>query len=815
MPLQTKAHRDLAYIRWFDDLTADDIALVGGKNASLGEMIRALGGEGLRVPPGFAVTTAAYDHWLDQRGLRKRIEAILEGVDTNHTGDLAARGRRIRDLILEHPLTDDIAAEILASYERLAEEFGPDPDVAVRSSATTEDLPEASFAGQQETFLNVRGEADLIDAVHRCYASLFTNRAISYRVDHGFDPMGASISVGVQKMVRADKGASGVIFTIDTESGFRDAVLITGAYGLGDPIVKGEISPDEWYVFKPKLEEDYPAILRRRIGDKHEKLIYDEGRATTKKVPVPESERIRLCLRDQEVLELARCAIVIEKHYSRRADKPMPMDIEWAKDGETGDLYIVQARPETVHARRERNVLETYELVQHGEVLVEGTAVGEKIGAGPVRVLQSPQEIDRFRPGDVLVTENTDPDWEPIMKKACAIVTERGGRTSHAAIVSRELGVPCIVGAQGAQGKLATVESVTVCCAEGDVGRVYRGELEFKKTEISLEGLPETRTAVMMNIGNPEVAFRLASLPNKGVGLAREEFIIASEIGVHPLALIDFDHLKDCRVQEEIARRTRAFEDKVGYYVQKLYEGIAMIAAAFYPNEVIVRFSDFKSNEYRQLLGGDQFEPDEENPMLGWRGASRYYDDRYAEAFKLECDAIKIVRDTIGLTNVKVMVPFCRTVAEGRRVLQMMADAGLPQGHNGLEVYMMVEIPSNVILIEEFAQIFDGFSIGSNDLTQLVLGLDRDSELIAYLFDERNDAVRRMIEQAIAGAHRCGKKIGICGQAPSDHPNFARFLVECGIDSMSLNPDSVVRTIEIVAEAERAARRAAAGSMAS
>ncbi|MEE8519903.1 MAG: phosphoenolpyruvate synthase [Gemmatimonadota bacterium] len=814
MPPETKVSSDRTYIRWFDTLTADDVALVGGKNASLGEMIQGLAGRGVRVPPGFAVTTAAYEHWVDEKGLRAQIRSILEDVDTNDTAELATKGRRVRDLILEHPLTPAIADEIMAGYELLAERFGTDPDVAVRSSATTEDLAEASFAGQQETFLNVRGGSDLVAAVHRCYASLFTNRAISYRVHQGFDFMDVSISVGVQKMVRAEKGASGVIFTIDTESGFRNVVLITGAYGLGDPIVRGEISPDEWYVFKPTLEQGYPAILRRRIGDKHEKLIYTSGRSRTKKVPVPKQDRRRLCLGDDEVLELARWSLEIEKHYSERAGKALPMDIEWVKDGETEQLYIVQARPETVHAQRAGKYLETYELLERGQPIVEGAAVGEKIGAGPVRVLQGPQEIDRFREGDVLVTETTDPDWEPIMKKACAIVTERGGRTSHAAIVSRELGVPCIVGASGAEARLALEEEVTVCCAEGQIGRVYRGLLEFKKTELSLENLPETETQIMMNVGNPDVAFRLASLPNDGVGLAREEFIIASEIGVHPLALLEFDQLREGNTKNLIARKTRGFSDKVQYYEQKLSEGIAMIGAAFHPNDVIVRFSDFKSNEYKDLLGGEFFEPEEENPMLGWRGASRYYGDRYGEAFKLECQAIKIVRDEIGLTNVKVMIPFCRTVQEGKRVLEVMDQAGLPRGHNGLEVYMMVEIPSNVIMIEEFAEIFDGFSIGSNDLTQLVLGLDRDSEIVAYLFDEQNEAVLRMIKSAIEGAKRCGRKIGICGQAPSDHPGFARFLVDCGIDSMSLNPDSVVRTIEIVAQAEETARREAAAEAA-
>ena len=534
MPPETKVSSDRTYIRWFDTLTADDVALVGGKNASLGEMIQGLAGRGVRVPPGFAVTTAAYEHWVDEKGLRAQIRSILEDVDTNDTAELATKGRRVRDLILEHPLTPAIADDIMAGYELLAERFGTDPDVAVRSSATTEDLAEASFAGQQETFLNVRGGSDLVAAVHRCYASLFTNRAISYRVHQGFDFMDVSISVGVQKMVRAEKGASGVIFTIDTESGFRNVVLITGAYGLGDPIVRGEISPDEWYVFKPTLEQGYPAILRRRIGDKHEKLIYTSGRSRTKKVPVPKQDRRRLCLGDDEVLELARWSLEIEKHYSERAGKALPMDIEWVKDGETEQLYIVQARPETVHAQRAGKYLETYELLERGQPIVEGAAVGEKIGAGPVRVLQSPQEIDRFREGDVLVTETTDPDWEPIMKKACAIATERGGRTSHAAIVSRELGVPCIVGASGAEARLALEEEVTVCCAEGQIGRVYRGLLEFKKTELSLENLPETETQIMMNVGNPDVAFRLASLPNDGVGLAREEFIIASEIGVHP-----------------------------------------------------------------------------------------------------------------------------------------------------------------------------------------------------------------------------------------------------------------------------------------
>ncbi len=801
------------YIRWFDEITADDIDLVGGKNASLGEMTQALADQGIRIPPGFAVTTLAYEDWLNETGLRGQIQSILEGLETQDAGELAARGRRVRDLILEHPLTTAIGEEIAGAYDKLTGDAEDELDVAVRSSATAEDLPEASFAGQQETFLNVRGTSNVVAAVHRCFASLFTNRAISYRADQGFDFMEVSISVGVQKMVRASAGVSGVIFTIDTETGHKETILVTAAYGLGDPIVRGEVNPDEWYVFKPSLEKGGRAILRHRVGAKHEKLVYARNGGSTKKVKVPKKDQQRLCLSDDEVLQLARCAVTIERHYSERAGKYMPMDIEWAKGGQTDEIFIVQARPETVQSQRAIASLERYELVEDGEWIVEGIAIGDKIGAGSVRVLKSPQEIDRFRDGDVLVTETTDPDWEPIMKKAGAIVTERGGRTSHASIVSRELGVPCIVGAKDAQARLALEESVTVSCAEGHIGRVYRGLVEFEQTTISLE-VPRVKTKIMMNVGNPEIAFRRAAIPNDGVGLAREEFIIASEIGIHPLALLNFEELEDGKIKKEIAKRTHRFANKADFYIERLAEGVAMIGAAFYPNDVIVRFADFKSNEYRGLLGGTLFEPVEENPMLGWRGASRYYADEYRDAFKMECRAIRMAREEIGLSNVKVMVPFCRTLEEGRKVLALMEEAGLPRGHNGLEVYMMVEIPSNVILIEEFAEIFDGFSIGSNDLTQLVLGLDRDSEYIAHLFDERDEAVKRMIRQAIEGAHRRGRKIGICGQGPSDHPDFARFLVGCGIDSMSLNPDSVVRTYGIVAEAEKAMRVKAASSAA-
>jgi pyruvate,water dikinase len=795
------------FIRWFRDLGLADVGRVGGKNASLGELYRELTPAGVRVPNGFAVTADAYRRFLRAGGLEDQIRAALADLDTRDLTALAERGRAIREAILARPLPDDIRQEIAAAYADLCREYGPDTDTAVRSSATAEDLPTASFAGQQESFLNVRGERAVLDACRQCIASLFTDRAISYRVDQGFDHLTVALSVGVQKMVRSDLGAAGVLFTLDTETGFPDVVLINGSYGLGECVVKGRVDPDEWLVFKPTLKAGARPILKRAVGAKQEKLVYSTRGGSTRVVPVPAEDRGRLCLTDDEVLTLARWGFQIEDHYSARAGRPTPMDVEWAKDGRDGQLYVLQARPETVHARTRKTVREVYTLRETGPVLLTGRSVGEKIGAGPARVVRDIEGLKAFKPGEVLVADMTDPDWEPTMKMAAGIVTGRGGRTCHAAIVSREIGVPCVVGAGAATATVRDGRPVTVSCAGGEVGVVYDGALKFDRTEIDLGSLPRPMTKVMVNVGNPDQAFGLASLPCDGVGLAREEFIISSAIQVHPLALVHFDKVPDGPDKVKIAELTRNHLDKPAYFVEKLAEGVGRIAAAFYPREVIVRLSDFKTNEYAGLLGGEPFEPHEENPMIGFRGASRYYDPRYREGFLLECRAMKQVREDMGLTNVKLMVPFCRTVEEGRKVLAVMAEAGLRRGENGLEVYVMCEIPSNVVLAEDFAKVFDGFSIGSNDLTQLTLGLDRDSEVVAHLFDERDEAVKRLIGDVIQRARACGRKVGICGQAPSDYPEFARFLVGCGIDSISLNPDTVLKTTAEILDAERGLRQ--------
>lgn len=684
--------------------------------------------------------------------------------------------------------------EITDAYLKLCEKYGPDTDVAVRSSASAEDLPDASFAGQQDTYLNIRGVERVIDACKKCFASLFTDRAISYRHDKGFDQFSVGLSIGVQKMVRSDLACSGVMFTLDTESGFKDVVFITATYGLGEVLVQGEVNPDEYYVFKPTLRHGYKPIIRKVLGKKQIKMIYSDkvGTKTVKKVAVPAEKRERFALTDEEILKLAQWALIIEEHYSQKAGTYRPMDIEWAKDGILNELFVVQARPETVHSQKEENVIEIYKLKEKGKVLVTGKSVGNKIGTGRVRVINSVKDMHKFQKGEVLVTEMTDPDWEPIMKMASAIVTERGGRTCHAAIVARELGVPAVVGAQGALENLKTGMEVTVSCAEGDVGYVYEGILDYEVERIEITGLPKPKTKVMMILGNPEEAFHYAKIPNDGVGLARLEFIISSYIKIHPMALIKFDELPEGETKEKIRELTKGYETKPQYFVDKLAEGVATIAAAVYPNPVIVRMSDFKSNEYANLIGGEFFEPKENNPMLGWRGASRYYHPNYRDGFALECKAIKKVRDEMGLHNVKVMIPFCRTPEEGVKVINEMKKNGLVQGENGLEVYVMCELPVNVILADKYSEIFDGFSIGSNDLTQLVLGVDRDSELIAHLYDERNEAVKRMVEMVIRTAHEYGKPVGICGQAPSDYPEFAEFLVRCGIDSISLTPDTVL-----------------------
>jgi pyruvate,water dikinase len=795
------------YIRWFEDLTIDDVPLVGGKNASLGEMYRALSAQGVNVPYGFAVTAEAYRFFLRAAALEQRIATILRDLDTHDLANLRQCGRQVRQAILAAPLPEALVEAMSQAYDRLSAASHEEAvDVAVRSSATAEDLPDASFAGQQETYLNVQGHAALLDACKRCFASLFTDRAISYRADTGFDQTAIALSIGVQRMVRSDLATSGVMFSLDTETGFRDVVLINAAYGLGENVVQGTVNPDEYTVFKPTLRQGFRPIVHQRLGSKEWKLVYDIGGGRmTRNVPVPLAERQRFALEEDDILTLARWACVIEDHYSARRGQPTPMDMEWAKDGISGELFIVQARPETVQARKSAEVLELYHIQQRGPVLVRGQSVGDKVGKGPVRVIKDAHQLHTFQADEVLVTDKTDPDWEPIMKQAAAIVTNRGGRTCHAAIVSRELGLPAVVGTEHGTDLLHDGQMVTVSCAEGETGLVYAGALPYTVEQVRLHDIPRPSTQVMMNVGNPEEAFALSFLPNDGVGLAREEFIISTAIGIHPLTLLEYPHLDDAALTAEVERRTVGYTDKAQFFVDRLAQGVGMIGAAFYPKDVIVRLSDFKSNEYADLLGGRRYEPSEENPMLGFRGASRYYDPRYRAGFALECRAMRKVREDMGLTNVKLMIPFCRTVEEGRKVLAEMAQHGLVQGKNGLEVYVMCELPSNVILAEEFAAIFDGFSIGSNDLTQLVLGVDRDSALVAPLFDERNPAVTRMIAHVIQAAKAKGRKIGLCGQAPSDYPEFAQFLVQQGIDSMSLNPDAVLKTLLALAGMEAAA----------
>ena len=792
------------YIRWFSDLGIDDVPLVGGKNASLGEMVRELGSAGICVPNGFAITADAYRHFLAEAGLDLQIPKLLKGLDPQNWDDLRKQGAEIRHAILAAPLPADLEQTIIDAYQALGHDRVTPLDVAVRSSATAEDLPDASFAGQQETYLNVQGPTALLDACRRCFASLFTDRAISYRHDKGFDDLKIALSVGVQQMVRSDLASSGVMFSIDTESGFRDAVLINAAYGLGENVVQGSITPDEFLVFKPTLLAGFRPIVKRALGSKEFKLIYDIGGSKgVKNVPVPPGDRARFSISDEEVLQLARWACIIEEHYSRKKEDFCPMDMEWAKDGQTGELFIVQARPETVQSRKQVDVIESYRLKQRGRVLVTGQSVGEKIGAGPVRVIKDAQHLAAFQAGEVLVTDKTDPDWEPVMKRAAAIVTNRGGRTCHAAIVSRELGLPAVIGTQHGTEVLEDGMPVTVSAADGAIGNVYEGRLEYDVEQISLAKTGRPRTKIMLNVGNPDEAFALSFLPNDGVGLARTEFVISTSIAIHPMALVDYERLDDTGLKLEIDKITLGYRDKPQFFVDRLAEGVAQIAAAFYPKDVIVRMSDFKTNEYANLIGGKRYEPTEENPMIGFRGASRYYDPRYRDAFALECRAMKKARDEMGLTNIKLMIPFCRTVEEGQRVQDEMGKYGLRRGDRGLELYVMCEIPSNVVCAAEFAELFDGFSIGSNDLTQLVLGVDRDSEIVAHVFDERNLAVKRMITEVIQTCKKTGRKIGICGQAPSDYPDFARFLVEQGIDSLSLSADVIVKTTAQVLEAEK------------
>ncbi len=794
-----------ALILWFDEIGIEDVPKVGGKNASLGEMHQKLTSKGVAVPNGYAITAYAYRYLLKEAGVESAILAALVGLDTHDLHNLQERGAKIRDIIRNAEFPANLRQEIIDAYKKMEAEYGADVDVAVRSSATAEDLPDASFAGQQDTYLNIRGPEALIDACKRCFASLFTDRAISYRHDKGFGQFDVSLSIVVQKMVRSDSACSGVMFSIDTESGFKDAVFLTGAWGLGENVVQGAVNPDEFYIFKPTLKQGKRPIVGKRVGTKEIKMVYnlDPGaEEPVKNIDTTEEERGIYILSDDEILDLARWACIIEDHYNR------PMDIEWAKDGDgktvgTGHLFIVQARPETVHSQTSKKVVQTYVLKEKGPLLAQGQAVGAKIGSGVVRILRSVSQIHDFKAGEVLVTDMTDPDWEPIMKTAGGIVTNRGGRTCHAAIISRELGIPCVIGTVNGTEAIRDGQQVTVSCAEGDNGHIYDGLLDFVIETLDLDHIPETRTKIMMNVGLPEKAFVEAQLPNEGVGLAREEFIINSHIGIHPLALYNYEQLLEraehdadiADIIEDIDHKTSAYpDDKRQYFIDKLAEGVGRIAAGFYPKDVIVRLSDFKSNEYANLIGGHLYEPVESNPMIGWRGASRYYDPRYKAAFELECKALLKARNDMGLTNIKLMVPFCRTPEEGRRVIEVLREFGLVQGENGLEVYVMCEIPSNVISADAFCDVFDGFSIGSNDLTQLTLGLDRDSDLVAHIYDERNEAVKTLIKMVIATAKRRGRKIGICGQAPSDFPDFATFLVEQGIDSISLVSDTVVKT---------------------
>jgi pyruvate,water dikinase len=795
------------YVRWFGDLRLADVPLVGGKNASLGELHAALSGAAITVPEGFALTAAAYRDALAEGGAAQALREILTGFDHRDVAALAERAAAARKLVYEATGTPRLAAEIRAAYRALEQKCGAGVAVAVRSSATAEDLPNASFAGQHESFLHVRGETAVVEMCRRCFASLFTDRAIVYRIDNGFDHFKVALSVGVMKMVRSDLAASGVVFTLDTESGFRDVVFVTGSWGLGENIVQGTVDPDEFYVHKPTYRQGCRAVLSRSLGHKEMRLVY--ARTGTRNRPTRESERARFCLADNEVLDLAGCAMRIEDHYSELAGRPTPMDIEWAKDGEEGRLYIVQARPETVAARRAPDAFETYALKGSGPVLVSGRAVGEKIASGPVHVIADMHDLVHFRPGEILVAETTTPDWEPVMKQAAAIVTSHGGRTCHAAIVARELGVPAVVGATGALETLANGQVVTVSCAEGEAGRVYDGALPFAATRVTVAEVPRPRTRIMVNLGNPERAYHTAMLPNDGVGLARMEFIIGEHIGVHPMALARPDKVTSAETRAQIARLTRHYQRPSDFFVEKLSEGVGTIAAAFYPKPVIVRLSDFKTNEYARLLGGADFEPKEDNPMLGFRGASRYAHPAYAEGFALECAALKRVRDEMGLKNLCIMVPFCRRVAEGEAVIAAMATHGLKRGEDGLEIYVMCEIPNNVITLDAFARLFDGFSIGSNDLTQLTLGVDRDSEIVAFDFDERDPGMLEMLRLAVTGAKRNHRHVGICGEAPANYPEIARYLAGLGIDSISVNPASLFATFSAVAAAEQAPAAAA------
>jgi len=793
------------YVRWFEELRLEDVPLVGGKNASLGEMYRELTAQGVRVPNGFAITADAFREALTAAGAWDELHRLLDDLDKRDVRSLAEAGARAREIVYAADLTPEVQEEVRAAYRELQAQYGAELSVAVRSSATAEDLPSASFAGQHDTFLNVRGETMLLEAIRRCNASLFTDRAISYRIDQGFDHFKVALSASVMKMVRSDLAASGVMFSLDTETGHPDVVFITAAYGIGENVVKGTVDPDEFYVHKPTYRQGYRAVLRRVLGDKQVKMVYAHGRTREplRNIPTPRADRARFCIADDEILTLAGYAIAIEDHYSAKAGTWRPMDIEWAKDGLDGQLYIVQARPETVASQRKATVLESYALKEKGRVLATGRAVGTRIGSGRARAIRDAHELPAFRPGEVLVADTTTPDWEPVMKTAAAIVTNRGGRTCHAAIVARELGIPAVVGAEHATERLADGAEVTVSCAEGDVGKVYEGALPFEVARTDLSQLARPATEIMVNLGNPELAFQTSLLPTDGVGLARMEFIISEAIKIHPMALLHPERIEDPTERQEIERLTASYASPADYFVERLAEGVGTIAAAFHPKPVIVRMSDFKSNEYAALIGGRAFEPSEANPMLGFRGAARYAHPAYEEGFALECAAMRRVRKTMGLENLKIMIPFCRRVEEAKRVLEVMAKHGLERGTDGLEIYVMCEIPNNVLLIDDFAELFDGFSIGSNDLTQLVLGVDRDSELVAFDFDERDPGVLAMLKLAVEGAKRNGRHSGICGQAPSDYPEIAEYLVRLGIDSISLSPDTVLRTTLAIAEAEK------------
>ena len=787
------------YLRFFREIGIDDVPLVGGKNASLGEMYRNLSANGVRVPNGFAITADAYRLVLDRAQAWEPLHRVLDGLNVDDVASLSRCGRQAREIIAAAGLPEELSSEIIAGYHQLIDEYGETLSLAVRSSATAEDLPDASFAGQQETWLNISGEQALLDACRGCFASLFTDRAIHYRVDKGFDHFRVALSIGVMKMVRSDLASSGVMFTLDTESGFRDVVFVTGSWGLGENVVQGAVDPDEFYVHKPTWQAGHRAVLRRNLGSKAVRMVYVAGssRRTTRNIPTPRADRERFCLPDDDVLELAGHAMVIEQHYGR------PMDIEWAKDGLDGQLYIVQARPETVASQRQPTQMRSFVLDENGAVLLTGRAVGDGIACGNVRIISDVAHLAAFRPGEILVADITTPDWEPVMKTASAIVTNRGGRTCHAAIIARELGIPAVVGAGNATSVMSDGIPVTVSCAEGETGRVYTGTLAFHVTQETLQDLPRPKTAIMINLGNPDLAFRTAQLPNDGVGLARMEFIISESIRAHPLALLHPERVVNVHQRQTIQRMLRGYVNGEQYFIQRLSEGIATIAAAFWPKPVVVRMSDFKTNEYASLIGGTDFEPVEANPMLGFRGASRYAHPAYSEGFRLECLAMRRVRDDMGLTNVILMLPFVRRVAEADQVLARMAEFGLRRGENGLQVYAMCEIPNNVILIDQFASRFDGFSIGSNDLTQLTIGVDRDSEVVAFDYDERDEGMMEMIRLAVSGCQRNGIHSGICGQAPSDFPEMAAFLVGLGIESMSLNPDSVLATTRHVLEVER------------